>query len=328
MGGLILAVDGGNSKTDVALVAGDGRLLSAFRGPTISHQQVGLENGLKQLRGLVENATAAAGISDIPVMGIYGLAGADLPADFRNLEAGLAATGLSRETLVVNDANAALRAGTRRGWGIALVCGAGVNGYGRSPNGRTARFDGLGDVTGDWGGGGAVGLAALGAAVRARDGRSIRTTLEQLVPAHFGLGRPASVANAFFTGHLSEERLDEIAPIVFEAAAAGDAAARAIVDRQTEELAVMASALARRLGLTRTDIDIVLTGGVFRGYNQVFLSDLTRRIRQHVPKAEVFKVQAPPVAGSALIGLDLLAGGQVSSGAEERLKKALIRWAE
>jgi hypothetical protein len=34
----------------------------------------------------------------------------------------------------------------------------------------------------------------------------------------------------------------------------------------------------------------------------------------------------PPVAGSALVGLDLLAGGQVKPGAEERLKNALISW--
>ena len=36
----VLAVDVGNSKTDVALVALDGRVLGAVRGPTASHQQV------------------------------------------------------------------------------------------------------------------------------------------------------------------------------------------------------------------------------------------------------------------------------------------------
>ena len=39
---MILAVDGGNSKTDLALVATDGRLLAATRGPTTSHQQTRL----------------------------------------------------------------------------------------------------------------------------------------------------------------------------------------------------------------------------------------------------------------------------------------------
>ena len=40
---VILAVDGGNSKTDAALCTSDGELLAAVRGPTTSHQAVGLE---------------------------------------------------------------------------------------------------------------------------------------------------------------------------------------------------------------------------------------------------------------------------------------------
>ncbi len=285
-------------------------------GPRSHIKRSDSKNGLKRLRGLVERATAAAGISERPrYRGFTGSPAPTCPPISEASTAGLAATGLTRETLVVNDAAAAFRAGTRLGWGIALVCGAGVNGYGRSPNGRTARFDGLGDVTGDWGGGGAVGLAALGAAVRARDGRSIRTTLEQLIPAHFGL-RPTCHRWRTLSSLDVFRKNDWMRSLrsFSRRRRRGDSAARAIVDRQTEELAVMASALARRLGLTRKESDVVLTGGVFRGYNEVFLSDLIRRIRQQVPKAQVFKVQAPPVAGSALIGLDLLAGGQVSPG--------------
>ena len=55
-GAAILAVDGGNSKADVALVAADGTLLAAIHGPTISHQQVGLAQGMANLRRLVDRA--------------------------------------------------------------------------------------------------------------------------------------------------------------------------------------------------------------------------------------------------------------------------------
>ena len=57
----VLAVDGGNSKTDVALVAEDGRLLAAMRGPTTSHQAVTLEVGMARLAGLVAAVRDAAG---------------------------------------------------------------------------------------------------------------------------------------------------------------------------------------------------------------------------------------------------------------------------
>lgn len=39
----VLAIDGGNSKTDCALVAADGTLMSSIRGPGASAQHLGLE---------------------------------------------------------------------------------------------------------------------------------------------------------------------------------------------------------------------------------------------------------------------------------------------
>ncbi len=328
-GSVVVGVDGGNSKTDIALAASNGALLGAVRGPTASHQAVGLVEGLRRLGELVRQvAPSGAGSPDGAVadVGVYALAGADLPADFRSLRSGLDAARLSRETVVVNDAAAALRAGTRLGWGIALVCGAGVNAYGRSPDGRVARLAGLGEISGDWGGGPAIGLAALGAAVRARDGRGGRTALERMVPAHFGVRRPATVTAAVETGRIPQERLDELAPLVFETAAAGDEVARAIVERQSEELATMAAALARRLGLTRREVDVVLSGGVFKGYDPAFLPDLTSRVRRHVPGARLVRVDGPSVVGATLLALDMLSGDLVGARVEARLRAALKDW--
>ncbi|MEA2606007.1 MAG: hypothetical protein QOI00_764, partial [Chloroflexota bacterium] len=56
----VLAVDGGNSKADVALVAADGALLGAVRGPTISHQATTLDEAVRRLRGLVAAAGGSA----------------------------------------------------------------------------------------------------------------------------------------------------------------------------------------------------------------------------------------------------------------------------
>ena len=73
---------------------------------------------------------------------------------------------------VGNDTLAVLRAGTERGWGVAVVCGAGINCVGVAPDGRSVRFPALGRITGDWGGGYDVGLEALYVAARGEDGRA------------------------------------------------------------------------------------------------------------------------------------------------------------
>lgn len=310
MNAAVLAVDGGNSKTDVALVAADGTLLAAVRGPTTSHQAVGLEPGIQRLVGLVEQAATMAGLDPsvrpISTIGVHAAAGADFPSDVRLIEGGLRRVRLSTQDVVVNDCLGALWSGASEGWGIVLICGEGVNGAAVAPNGRTVRFDGIGALSGDWGGGGAVGMAGLSAAVRARDGRGPRTTLETVVPAHFGLKRPAAVTRAMYDRRIDEDRIGELSPVVFRAASDGDAVAREIVDRLADELATMATALARRLGLTRRSVEVVLAGGVFQTDDEPFIERLRARIRAAVPGATLVRPDVRPVAGAALEGLERL----------------------
>lgn len=323
----VLAVDGGNSKTDVALVAADGRVLGSARGPTSSHQQVGIEAGMAQMAGIVDRAAAEAGgaAAGRPVadLAVYGLAGADFPSDVRLLSNGIARQAFAPTDVVLNDTFIALRAGTRRPWGVALICGQGVNGCGVAPDGRSARFDGVGDPSGDWGGGGGLGQAAVAAAVRGRDGRGERTSLERLVPAFFGLRSPGALTRALYFERISERRLSELAPLVFDAAAAGDVVARSIVDRLADELVGMARALIRRLRLSRLDPEVVLAGGVFRTDEPGFYSRLEAGIRAAAPRARPVRLSAPPVLGAALIGLDRLAGGTTDPAVEDRLRRAL-----
>ena len=327
----ILAVDGGNSKTDVALVGPDGRLLAALRGPTTSHQQVGLETGADQMAALVEEARARGGVragappADVAV---YALAGADTPGDILRLTRALNARALARDGHVVNDAFAPLRAGTERGWGVALICGSGMNAAGIAPDGRRARLTALGAISGDWGGGTDNGLAALGAAVRARDGRGPRTILETLVPAHFGFWRPIDVTRAIEGETLAYARLRELSPIVFRAADEGDAVARSIVDRLADELVVMALAIIHRLSLSRRQPDVVLGGGVFAAHDERFEARIRAGIQAVARGADVHRSEALPVLGAALLGLDRLewlAPGD-RPGVEARLRSALGAW--
>jgi N-acetylglucosamine kinase-like BadF-type ATPase len=328
----VLAVDGGNSKADVALVATDGTLLAAVRGRTTSHQAVGLEEGLRRLTELVETAARQAGLDPaarpIASLGVHALAGADFAADIRMLERGLRATGLTTRDVVVNDCIGALWAGATDGYGIALVCGAGINAAAVAPDGRVARFDGIGDLSGDWGGGNAVAMAGLGAAVRARDGRGPRTELERTVPAHFGLARPAALTRAMYDHRIRMDRLGELSPVVFATARGGDPVARAIIDRLADELATMAIALATRLGIKRLPVDVVLAGGVFRADDPAFFERLDARIRPDLPAANLIRLDIPPVAGAAREGLKQLGlgGPEAIAAARERVRQELRKW--
>ena len=54
----MLAIDGGNSKTDVALVAEDGTLLASARGPGINAHITGIDQTMLVLDAVVKQAAA------------------------------------------------------------------------------------------------------------------------------------------------------------------------------------------------------------------------------------------------------------------------------
>jgi N-acetylglucosamine kinase-like BadF-type ATPase len=322
----VLAVDGGNSKTDVALVDAGGTVLGAVRGPGASHHALGVGGAMEVFAALVFAACRDAGLdpSDRPLaeVGAWCLAGLDLPADHEALAPTVAACGWAREDLLRNDVFAVLRAGTERRWGVGVVVGSGTNCAGVAPSGAEVRFPALGRLSGDWGGGHDIGVAAIGAAMRGEDGRGARTALERLVPMHFGLDSTLAVVEALHLGRIGEDRLLELAPLVFAAAEAGDRAAARIVGRQADEVVTMARTAIRRLGLGGRDVDVVLGGGVLQRDDPAFQARIRAGIRALAPGARLRRSTAPPVVGAALLGLDLLGA---PPGAGQRLRAALTQ---
>jgi N-acetylglucosamine kinase-like BadF-type ATPase len=301
---VILAIDGGNSKTDLALVGADGALLALVRGPLSSPHHIGLDGCLTVLEELLAEASAQAGASGKLAVAQVMLAGADLPAEEAELQAAVSARGWAARTEVGNDTFAILRCG-ERGWGVAVVCGAGINCVGVAPDGRTARFPALGPITGDWGGGLDVGMAALAAAARAEDGRGASTSLEQAVPAFFGLASPAALGEAIHTGSIPVRRMLELAPLVL-AESARDEVAAGIVDRLASEIVAFARAALTRLELLDAPVEVLVGGGLVRSADGRLATAIDTGVRALGPAVTAQLVREPPIVGAALLALDAL----------------------
>ncbi|MGZ4400785.1 MAG: N-acetylglucosamine kinase [Gaiellaceae bacterium] len=319
----VLAVDGGNSKTDLALVGADGELLALVRGPTSSPQHLGLEGCVAALEPLLAEALADAGLAAVraPLADVAAilLAGVDFSDDEHELEALVDSRGWASRSFVRNDTFAVLRAGSERGWGVAVVAGAGINCVGVAADGRELRFPALGEITGDWGGGIDVGRAALSAASRSADGRGPRTSLEQAVPAHFDLATPLELATAIERRQVASGRLIELAPIVF-AQSADDAVAAGIVDRVAAEVVALARAALVRLGLTREPVEVLLGGGLLQAGNRSLLGGIVAGLGELSETISVRVNTARPIVGAALLGLDELGAG---ADAQARLRGEL-----
>jgi N-acetylglucosamine kinase-like BadF-type ATPase len=320
---LVLAVDGGNSKTDLALLGADGEVRALVRGPLSSPHHLGVDGSLDVLRDLLEQAADGAGIttSNGPVADVAQLlmAGVDFPSEEQELRAAVEAQGWAKHTSVGNDTFAVLRAGSEQGWGVAVVCGTGINCVGVAPDGRQARFPALGAITGDWGGGFDIGLDALSAAARSEDGRGPETTLEHAVPAFFGFEKPSELAEAIHRRQLPMRRLNELAPTVFAEAARDETAAR-IVTRLAEEIVALARVALERLELTGEAVDVLLGGGVLQAADGRLLDAIETGIRGVGPAIRVRPTTAPPIVGAALLGLDQLGATREN---QERVREQL-----
>jgi N-acetylglucosamine kinase-like BadF-type ATPase len=320
---LIVAVDGGNSKTDVLLLHADGTVLASVRGAGSSPHQLGLGPAIDVVEDLVDRAWLEAGLPsrDGARAGIAAvfMAGADLPAEERALADAVAARGWAEQNHVANDVFAVLWAATGTGHGVAVTVGAGVNCVGTSPSGRRAWFPALGDITGDWGGGPDIGMAALGAGVRSEDGRGPATTLARAVAGYFGFRTALEVAVAIHQGTLAVPRLIELPPLVVSAAEAGDAEALAIMRHQGTEVTRLAVAALHQLEMADSPVQVVLGGSVLVSSRSILLDFIAEGIRAEAPKAETSLSTTRPVVGAAIAGLSL-------AGANGSAQSRLLAW--
>jgi N-acetylglucosamine kinase-like BadF-type ATPase len=322
--GLLLAVDGGNSKTDVVLGTATGEILAFVRGPGSSPHNLGVPGSMRLLDELIADARSAAAVPAGAVVdhaSVY-LAGADLPVEVERLYAAVSAMNWARTCVVDNDTFALMRAGTSMPDAIAVVCGAGINCAGRVADGRSARFPSLGEISGDWGGGHHLATLALWHAARGEDGRGRPTALSAAVAVHFGRSTVESVSFGLHLGEIPTERISELAPLLFAVAAAGDEVASEVVRRQVDEILALHRVAADRLGLRDAPHTVVLGGGVLRARHPQLHEPLIAGIAAYAPRADVTVVTDPPVVGAALLALDALGAAPAT---EQVLREALRR---
>lgn len=322
----LLAFDGGNSKTDVLLVAFDGTVLARARSGPFAPHIIGAGPAVATVAPAVEHVLAIAGLAGVDVVAGY-LANADLPEEESAIAEAIASYGWAPHVEVHNDTFAMLRAGTDAAEAVAVVCGGGINCVGIARDGRHVRYPALGRATGDWGGGFAIGKEVLWHASRHEDGRGPATLLTQLAARNFGCSSAVAVATGMHLGTIDRDRMHELVPLLFAAVDAGDSVAAEVVQRQAEEIALLATTTIRRLDALDAPIDVVLGGGMLTSRHPALIGPVLEGISAVAPLAVVSIVTDAPIIGSALLGLehlDALVGRRGSPAARrDRLRATL-----
>ena len=210
---------------------------------------------------------------------------------------------------VNNDAVAALAAGTAGVLAGAAVLIAGTGtialGYGLDdPDAgepQRSRAAGWGPALGDGGSGHDLGARALRAVCRAADGRGKATALSAAILGHLGLAAERELIGWVY-GREGWAHVAELAPLVMQAAAAGDQVAAEICDAAAAELceSVCAVASKLRLGQVEHAFPLVMAGGVLSQGSEI-ATRLVARVTEALPAAQPTWADCSPAVGAAML---------------------------
>ncbi len=306
-----LGVDGGTTRTKAVVGDDAGHIVGYGEGGAANYQVVGLEAAMSGITDAVQHALTAADLSISQIeRAVFGLSGMDLPMHRDVLEAALIAAFPRLIFDLVNDTWIMLKAGSAKGWGIALVCGGGANACACSRDGTWVTLRGLGYESGLRGGGLDMLRDILHYAFLSHDGTGLKTVLEQAVLDVTGAPDYDTLQLLFLEavqdmaghGELLHRAL-AIVPLVFDGATAGDEVCKRILMLQAESLAEGITGLVHKMGFEREAVDIVLGGSVFGGSNPAFVDRLTLLAHEVAPLAQLRPPLLDPVLGAYVMAL-------------------------
>jgi N-acetylglucosamine kinase-like BadF-type ATPase len=297
-----LGVDIGNSKSHALITDEAGRALGLGIGGPGNHEVLGVEGFRATLHKIVADALAEAGLNRSQIAGAgFGVAGYDWPSDDPLMTQVIDSLGLSAPYCFVNDSVIGLVAGAQQGWGVVVAAGTSVNCRGRDLQGREGRITGNGWLFGEYGGGIELVYQALHAISRAWSLRGPATLLSQLFVDYHGARDTADLFEGIARGRYQVKAKQ--AELVFEAVRQGDPLAHDLMVWSGRELSDLALGVIRQLNFAGLEFEVVLAGNLYKG-SPLIEQTMRETIGAAAPGATLVRLEAPPVVGGAMLGME------------------------
>ena len=293
----ILGVEGGGTKTAWVLVGAvtsgsdagtEFRILDQGKLPP-SNLRLTTPERLREIFAELPKQIDRAGVF---------LAGCSTEEDRRSLALICRDIWPKAKIVTGSDRDSGLAAALDHGDGIVVNAGSGSSVTGRRSD-RIERAGGWGHILGDTGGGYFLSIEAL-----------------RLILREYDLHRGEMQFTAKILHALSLNNLDELvrwaqtadkmeiamlAPVVFEAAAGGDACVNEIVEEGARVLCGYTEAVASRLHLLAPKV--ALMGGLFYR-DSMYTHAFRRRLKKNLPDARVTVAERPPEFGAAWLAAE------------------------
>lgn len=308
----IIGVDGGGTKTRVAVIDAGGRILESSEGGSINYNNIGVEKAFCNFQEILENmkinysSVKAISIGD-PALDdicinlhteqfVYNLR-KNLPIDPRT------------EIFMKSDVYMALYGLTRGKTGVLIVSGTGSMGAAIDENGGYHVAGGWGFPVSDTGSGYDISVEAFQYIFQFFDQygeQSCKTYEEPLAAAaleYYGVTHPRELIRCFHGDHSSRAKVAEFSKIVYLCAQKGCTTAIRILENAGKRLADCAICLIGKVYSLPGDKPIVGIYGSVLTNNQIVKASFTNTIIPVYPHADIVELKMPPEHAAAIYAI-------------------------
>ncbi len=302
---IFAGVDGGATRTRVVLASQDGRILGGGTAGPTNYDNVGVDEARRNLDCALERAWQSSRLPRESADAIFlGMAGVVSPRDrdtITRLALDVHAAPASA-IAVDHDIRIALAGGLAGREGAVLIVGTGCSCYGRRADGRSHRT-GWGYLLDDLGSGYYLGLQAMIALTRETDGRGKPTALSPAVRRALDFDDADDIMRILYHDNLSVTRIASLAPLVLDAANAGDEVALDILRAGAHELSLNVKTVADRLLFTAFPFPVTIVGGLgeTRG---IYRQMICEAIKRELPHCTIDEPKLPPVLGAVILAME------------------------
>src|SRR5712692_9119087 len=288
----ILGVEGGGTKTSWVLVKraeNELRVLDQGKLPPANFRLATAD----QLRAMFNELP-----KEINRVGIF-LAGCGTEGDRQSLTRLCAEVWPQAKIVVGSDRDSGLAAALGHGDGIVVNAGSGSSITGRRDK-RVENAGGWGHILGDAGGGYFLSIQALRMILREYDLHRGEVQFTAKVLRALSLNNLDELVRWAQTADKMEVAM--LAPVVFEAAANGDAGVTEIIEEGARCLSEYTEAVAARLHLLAPKV--ILLGGLFQR-DSIYTHAFRRRLKKNLPDARVATAERAPELGAAWLAAEM-----------------------
>lgn len=263
-----LGIDGGGTKTKVAVIDEDKNLIYMGTSGPSSIDTVDQVTTLKHIKEALSGFTNAH--QDITFSSVFcGLGGIISEDDIKLVKSLIKKIpGINDHTFIdaSNDVENALYSGRCFFEGIALICGTGSVAYGKDLNGTKARAGGWSFKEGDLGSAYDLGMKAIRHVVKAYDGRLDQDDFSLEIAQSIGLNEAIDIVSILNEKYLERTWIASLAPMVTKHANLKNKYAMTYVDQATDDLKLMVQAVYKKLSLSDKRVVVIGSLGLNPGY--------------------------------------------------------------